>query len=173
MPAFIDLSGCRFGHLLVLTKSDHVSKEGCHLWVCRCDCGKLTTVKSGNLRSGHTISCGCYMKRRISETQSTHRDSHKRLYNVWSNMKSRCYNPKSTFYKDYGGRGITVCDEWKYDYSTFRDWAFRNGYDSEAARGVCTIDRINVDGNYCPENCRFVSMKVQRHNRRDSKAGVF
>ena len=88
-------------------------------------------------------------------------------------MKSRCYNPKSTFYKDYGGRGITVCDEWKYDYSTFRDWALRNGYDSEAARGACTIDRINVDGNYCPENCRFVSMKVQRHNRRDSKAGVF
>ena len=125
-------------------------------------------VKSGNLRSGHTNSCGCYAKARISETQSTHRESHLRLYNVWANMKARCYNPKSSFYDDYGGRGITVCEEWKNDYAAFRDWAMKNGYDPEAPRGKCTIDRIDVNGNYCPENCRFVDMVCQRHNRRDS-----
>lgn len=165
MGAFIDLTGQRFGRLTVLFKS-RTSKDGGIIWVCKCDCDKKVEVKSGNLRSGHTSSCGCFMKDRISETQTTHLQSHKRLYNVWSSMKDRCYNPNSTFYKDYGGRGITVCDEWKTDYQAFHDWAMNNGYDPNAPFGLCTIDRIDVDGNYEPDNCRWVDMKTQRHNRR-------
>lgn len=168
MPAFIDLTGKRFGRLLVLSKCE-AGKDGGFYWLCKCDCGKKTTVKSGNLRSGHTLSCGCFMKERISETQSIHLESHKRLYNIWSSMKARCYNSNSTFYKDYGGRGIKVCNEWKDDYMVFHKWAYSHGYDENAPFGGCTIDRINNDGDYEPSNCRFVDMKAQRHNRRDSK----
>lgn len=166
MGAFLDLSGQRFGRLTVLYLQPESDKFGSKIWRCKCDCGNELSVKSGNLRSGHTTSCGCFMKKRISETQSTHRESHGRLYNVWSGMKDRCYNRNSTFYKHYGGRGITVCDEWKDNYAAFRDWALANGYDVNAPKWKCTIDRINVNGNYCPDNCRFVDMKTQRHNRR-------
>ena len=165
MPAFINLAGERFGKLTVLSKHG-TAKDGGIIWLCKCDCGNRTTAKSGNLRSGHTLSCGCYMKERISETQSTHRQSHKRLYNVWTSMKARCYNSNSQFYADYGGRGITICDEWRANYQTFHDWAIKTGYDAGAAFGACTIDRIDVNGNYEPNNCRWVGMKVQRHNRR-------
>ena len=84
-------------------------------------------------------------------------------------MKLRCYNENSTAYKHYGGRGITICDEWKNDFQAFHDWAMQNGYDENAIRGDCTIDRIDVDGNYCPENCRWVDMKVQANNKRKKK----
>ena len=166
MPAPINLIGQRFGRLMVVRKSNQRTAEGGYVWVCKCDCGNEISVKSGNLRSGHTQSCGCYAKDRISETQATHRNSHFRLYNVWTNMKARCYNPNATFYKDYGGRGITVCEEWRNDYAAFRDWAMANGYNPDAPRGACTIDRIDVDGNYCPENCRWVDNKTQCNNKR-------
>ena len=165
MPAFIDLTGQRYGRLTVLSKSS-TAKDGGTIWLCKCDCGNEITVKSGNLRSGHTLSCGCFMKDRTSETQSTHRQSHKRLYNVWTSMKARCYNPNSKFYKHYGGRGIIICEEWRTDYQAFHDWAMQNGYNPDAPLGKCTIDRIDVDGPYAPWNCRWVDMKVQRHNRR-------
>lgn len=165
MGAFIDLTGERFGRLVVLSKHG-TAKDGGIIWLCKCDCGKEITVKSGNLRSNHTLSCGCFMKDRISETQSIHKQSHKRLYNVWASMKARCYNQNSQFYKDYGGRGIHICEEWRTDYQAFHDWAMQNGYDPTAPFGKCTIDRIDVDGPYAPWNCRWVDMKVQRHNRR-------
>ena len=89
-----------------------------------------------------------------------------RLYRIWSNMKGRCYSKTSSVYNIYGARGITVCDEWKNDFLAFRKWALENGYDENAKRMDCTLDRINVDGNYCPENCRWVDIKTQANNRR-------
>lgn len=111
MPAFIDLTGQRFSRLTVTDRAKEKSKRRNYLWRCTCECGKQIDVVSWALRKGHTISCGCYQKKRASETQATHRQSHKRLYNVWTSMKQRCYNPNQKYYKDYGGRGIKVCEE--------------------------------------------------------------
>lgn len=91
---------------------------------------------------------------------------HKRLYKAWRSMKSRCYNQNSKCYKHYGGRGIIVCDEWLNSYKAFQDWAITNGYDKDAPYSKCTLDRIDVNGNYCPENCRWVDMKTQCNNTR-------
>ena len=168
MPVFIDLTGQRHGFLLPIKRVGSAN-DGQALWSCKCDCGNTVTVKAGNLRSGHTRSCGCYMKKRISETLSTHRQSHKRLYNVWSSMKDRCYNPNNMFYSHYGGRGICLCDQWVKNYQAFHNWAMNNGYDPHAKRYQCTIDRLDVNGNYEPQNCRWVDMKMQRNNRRDCK----
>lgn len=93
------------------------------------------------------------------------RNSSTRLYNVWKNMKVRCNNPHSKEYKYYGERGICVCDEWN-DFREFQKWAYANGYDENAKRGECTLDRIDVNKNYEPSNCRWVNMKVQCNNRR-------
>lgn len=171
MPAFIDLAGRRFGYL-VAKKRIGTAKDGQAEWFCVCDCGQEIIVKAGNLRSGHTSSCGCFNKRRISETMATHRQSHRRLYNVWTSIKARCYNQNCKFFKHYGGRGISMCKEWKDDYQSFHDWAMASGYDVNAPKWQCTIDRINVNGDYRPENCRWVDMKTQRHNRRDKEKGV-
>ena len=158
--------GKRFGRLTVI-ESGGVSKNRKLMWICRCDCGNTTKpIVGSNLRSGTTKSCGC-LRIDISTAEANYNNiQYSRLYNVWHNMKQRCYYKKYKQFSDYGGRGITVCDEWRTDFSTFKDWAYANGYDENAEYGKCTLDRIDNDGNYCPENCRWVPMAVQNKNRR-------
>lgn len=167
---FEDLTGQRFGRLTAVRSVK--GKDGRTAWVCSCDCGGETTAKPGHLKSGHTKSCGCIFTDVMKGNR--HRRTHggapaenkTRLYHVWQDMKRRCYNPNSSIYKHYGGRGIAVCEEWKTDFQEFRKWAQENGYNSEAPRGKCTLDRIDVNGNYEPSNCRWVDMKTQSANRR-------
>lgn len=150
-----DLTGKKFGKLSVVEMCGK-SKAGQSLWLCVCDCGNKTTVQYGNLTSGYTKSCGC-LRGRPKQTGM----SHTRIYHIWYGMKQRCYNPKSPKYKNWGGRGITLCDEWKDDFFAFRDWAIANGY-----REDLTIDRINVNGNYEPSNCRWATLQEQGSNKR-------
>lgn len=171
LHGFKDLMGMRFGRLTVIERADdYVQGSGRRRvrWRCKCDCGNETIVTADSLTGGHTISCGCYHMERITESNSTHHESNTPLYAVWNGMKSRCYNPNSTFYNYYGGRGICICDDWKNSYVKFRDWALENGYDSGLS-----IDRINVDGNYCPENCRWIDCVAQANNRRSNRIFTF
>lgn len=157
----MDYSGYRFGRLTVLCYSH--SKRGQSFWVCKCDCGNITTVVQGNLKSGKTKSCGCIRREnpiriKIGNLHGT------RIHKIYHNMKNRCLNQQNPRYKDYGGRGIMICNEWlgKYiGFNNFYEWAKNNGY-----RDDLTLDRIDNDGNYCPENCRWVDEKAQRRNTR-------
>lgn len=164
-----DLKGQRFGRLSVIgevgrTKDRHI------LWYCLCDCGNNVSISSRDLTSGHTKSCGCYQKEKISEVRFIHGDRDARLYKVWQTMKRRCENPSCKSYKWYGAKGVVVCKEW-HDYTVFKAWALSSGYDETAKVGDCTIDRINPYGNYEPSNCRWVSMKVQNRNKRSKENG--
>lgn len=138
----------------------------------RCDCGTEFEVKTKHLTSGATCSCGCYAREKVSQIAGTHRKSTERIYNVWTAMKQRCYNPNCDDYINYGGRGITVCDEWRNDFQTFYDWAYANGYAEEIlpnGYNLLSIDRIDVNGNYEPSNCRWITNKEQQWNKRPKR----
>lgn len=171
MARFEDLTGRKFNRLQVIKQADYKLFGGRKrvAWSCLCDCGNTCAVIAHLLKSGRTKSCGCLKAEKIRERCIKHNESNGRLYSVWIDMKKRCYNPKYKQYKDYGGRGIKVCDEWLHDFSAFKEFALANGYDSTAKFGECTIDRINVNENYCPQNCRFVDMKTQNNNKRSNK----
>ena len=169
MSALKDLTGQRFGRLVVVGRADKITLNREAVWNCQCDCGATVIVRGASLRKGDTKSCGCMRDEIESRIHSTHRKTKTRLYNVWTHIIQRCYNQKHTAYKNYGGRGITVCDEWRNDFMKFHDWAMENGYDETAPQGKCTIDRIDNDKGYSPDNCRWTDMKVQRHNQRKQK----
>lgn len=166
-----NLVGMKFGRLTVISRAEnHVTPSGGTKaqWNCECECGNHVIVTTCNLTTGNSKSCGCYGDEIRKTSSITHNQRHSRLYGVWSNIKDRCYNESSGCYKNYGGRGICMCDEWKDSFESFSLWAYGNGYDPSADRFKCTIDRIDVNGMYCPDNCRWVDQKTQSNNRRNT-----
>ena len=168
MPRETDITGMRYGRLLVVGKTDmcDFGTRGAPIWRCLCDCGNEVLVTRKRLRDKK--SCGCLLKEQqtISEKNPNYRHGENcngpsRLSQIYHNMIERCNNPNNTVYPNYGGRGITVCDEWQCNSSSFFKWAHDHGY-----RDGLTIDRVDVDAGYSPENCRFVDRKIQGNNTR-------
>jgi hypothetical protein len=154
-----DLTGERFGRLTCI-KIARKSKNRHILWLCKCDCGNEVTVFASNLKRGNTISCGCYHKERDSESHIIHSQSKTRLYSIWIGMKKRCFNRNTKAYEYYGGRGIKVCEDW-LDFTKFHDWAKNNGYNDGLS-----LERINVEKDYEPENCKWIPFEEQAKNTR-------
>lgn len=146
----VDLTGERFGRLLVVERTG--SRNGNALYKCVCDCGEVSYVKSNNLFSGTSKSCGCLERELRKARITTHGLTKTRLYRIWDNAKKRCYGTTHKEYHRYGGRGITVCEEWKNDFKAFYDWALAHGYAENL-----TLDRIDNDGNYEPHNCQWLT----------------
>lgn len=155
--------GRKYGRLTVVAY-DRLEKGNLY-FICKCACGTTKSVQKNGLVSGAVTSCGC----KLIERNTKHNLAYTRLYKVFRDMKTRCFNPRSKDYKNYGGRGITICDEWLNDFTSFYKWAYENGYDENAPKLACTIDRIDNDKGYFPENCRWVDIATQNRNRRGVK----
>lgn len=135
--------------------------------LCKCDCGSEVIVDASKLKTGHTRSCGCLCVEFARSINLKYKHTSKRLYGVYKSMLSRCYDERHREYHNYGGRGITVCQEWRDSYDVFAEWAINNGYKEDAKYHECTLDRKGVDKCYAPDNCRWVDNYVQQNNRRD------
>jgi hypothetical protein len=160
MGRYVDLTGQRFGKLTVIERA--VYKKERTYWRCLCDCGKIVKVDGSALRRGHSKSCGCARAHKGMHIKHGLRNT--RLYKIWAGIKQRCLNQKAPDFKHYGGRGITICEEWRDDFKPFYNWATANGYTDKLS-----IDRIDVNGNYCPDNCRWVTQKEQGNNTRTNR----
>ncbi len=153
---FIDITNQTFGMLKVKSKVGK-NKKGYIVWSCLCECGNTVEVRSDHLRSGNTKSCGCLR----SVTNTKHGQSKHKLYGVWRGIKQRCYYPKHDSFKNYGARGITMCNEWRDSFKEFFEWSIKNGYAENLE-----IDRIDNDSGYSPENCRYITKSENCKNRR-------
>lgn len=176
MGKFVDLTGRRFCRLTVLEEAEpYISPKGVKSkrYKCLCDCGNRAVVVAAKLTSGNTKSCGCYQRQRAKERLTIHGKSKERLYYVWRDMNRVCFDPNNKDYKYYGARGITVCEEWRGDNGriNFYNWAYDNGYKEEILpNGInkWTVERIDNDGNFEPNNCCFATMLAQGNNKRNN-----
>lgn len=157
----IDIIGMRFGRLKVISFDNLYTKHKEKLYTCECDCGNITYVIKGSLVYGYTKSCGCIHSAVVSKNFSTHKMSGTKIYRVWKAMKKRCQNPKDARYQDWGGRGIIVCEKWKTFEGFYKDMG------STYKEGL-SIDRINVNSNYCKENCKWSTTDEQANNKRNT-----
>ena len=158
----VDYTGQIFGKLTVIKKEPGSRSR----WVCKCECGKIKTLYACHLKKAK--SCGCLEienRRLLGERTKTHGKTNTILYSKYCSMKERVHNPKYKHYDRYGGRGIRICKEWEKSFESFCTWAYENGYDDNKFGYEQTLDRINVDGNYEPSNCRWVTQKEQTINR--------
>lgn len=163
MSKFKDLTGMKFGRLTVIERTaDRIDRKGKHhvMWKCLCSCGKVKDLSRDSLLSKKIRSCGCLRAEKTKERRFKHGLRNTPLYQTWSNIKTRCYNPKKDTYKYYGEKGIVMCSEWKKDFMNFYTWSLKNGY-----KEGLTIDRINSNGNYEPSNCRWITISQQQNNK--------